>query len=107
MGARSGASGDQTLRYTQRLPGIRCLKESQPLKLRKCLLAWISFVLALASVTSPNAQSQPPRQPEPKFFQDLHWRLIGPFRGGRALVAECGRQTMPVGHGIRSSTRKK
>src|ERR1700736_420458 len=23
---------------------------------------------------------------DPAFFQDLHWRLIGPFRGGRVLA---------------------
>ena len=23
---------------------------------------------------------------DPSLFQDLHWRLIGPFRGGRVLA---------------------
>ena len=25
-------------------------------------------------------------QVDPSLFQDLHWRLIGPFRGGRVLT---------------------
>src|SRR5512138_2310679 len=24
---------------------------------------------------------------DPSMFQDLHWRLVGPFRGGRSLTA--------------------
>ena len=27
-----------------------------------------------------------PKQIDPKLFQELHWRSIGPFRGGRVLA---------------------
>lgn len=33
-------------------------------------------------VAGPDA----PKQIDPKLFQELHWRSIGPFRGGRALA---------------------
>ncbi len=62
---------------------------------------------------------------DPALFQDLHWRLLGPFRGGRVLAvsrrprasrsistsaastAGCGRRATPAGPGIRSSTASR
>src|SRR5437867_8924861 len=43
------------------------------------LRCFIAAVLLLA--TSPAKA-----QFSPELFQDLHWRLIGPFRGGRVLA---------------------
>ncbi len=40
-------------------------------------------VLLLASAFFPGSA---PAQVDPSLFQDLHWRLIGPFRGGRVLT---------------------
>ena len=51
--------------------------------------------LLLASFYAPRvtpAQAQSPTQPpqfDPRLYQDLRWRCIGPFRGGRT-VAACG-----------------
>jgi photosystem II stability/assembly factor-like uncharacterized protein len=44
----------------------------------------LSFVvLLLASAFFPGSARA---QVDPSLFQDLHWRLIGPFRGGRVLT---------------------
>jgi photosystem II stability/assembly factor-like uncharacterized protein len=40
-------------------------------------------VLLLASAFYPGSAGA---QVDPSLFQDLHWRLIGPFRGGRVLA---------------------
>src|SRR5437016_8318587 len=32
------------------------------------------------------AGEDPPKQVDQKLFQELRWRLIGPFRGGRVLA---------------------
>src|SRR5947207_14616899 len=37
-------------------------------------------------LTGVFAQSTPPQVPD-KLFQDLSWRMIGPFRGGRTRAA--------------------
>ena len=39
-----------------------------------------------ASRRSPAGQLRPPSPSIRRCFQDLHWRLIGPFRGGRVLA---------------------
>jgi photosystem II stability/assembly factor-like uncharacterized protein len=41
------------------------------------------FAALLAGSAAANAASV-----DPSLFQDLHWRLVGPFRGGRVLAVE-------------------
>jgi len=55
------------------------------LKLRKLARASMCCILALIAAAVLRAQTERPKQPEPNFFHDLRWRLIGPFRGGRTL----------------------
>src|SRR6266487_7127117 len=42
-------------------------------------------LLALAA-TALFAQPLPPAHVDPTLFQELRWRLLGPFRGGRVLA---------------------
>src|SRR5260370_1480388 len=59
----------------------RCVKVlSRPVY--STLLVCISIVIAALSL---NAQQNAP-QIDPKTYGGLKWRLIGPFRGGRALA---------------------
>jgi photosystem II stability/assembly factor-like uncharacterized protein len=48
----------------------------------------IAAVLAVASALAASgaAQTPGPASVDPAHFQDLRWRLIGPFRGGRVLA---------------------
>ena len=56
------------------------------MKLRHLVLAHVSlFFLAVVSVRLVAAPDTP-KQIDPKLFQELRWRSIGPFRGGRALA---------------------
>ncbi len=50
---------------------------------RKLTLALFAAILFGLSLPSTSAQSVP----SPELFGGLKWRLIGPFRGGRAVVA--------------------
>jgi photosystem II stability/assembly factor-like uncharacterized protein len=43
----------------------------------------LSWILLAALCLSPLAQAQPY---DPAMYQDLHWRMIGPFRGGRSVA---------------------
>lgn len=53
---------------------------------RSCLAVSVSMgVLALACASTAQAQTAP-SQVNPSLFQALHWRGIGPYRGGRALA---------------------
>ncbi len=47
---------------------------------RRPVLIFLTFVGALFSASRASAQ-----QFDPSMFQDLHWRSIGPFRGGRTV----------------------
>jgi photosystem II stability/assembly factor-like uncharacterized protein len=53
---------------------FRALTEGNPMLLSRA-------VLALGCVATFSAQAA-----DPALFQDLHWRLVGPFRGGRTLA---------------------
>ncbi len=46
----------------------------------KTLLIWISLLFLVSGI--PEAYAQ--QVPDPKIYDALEWRLIGPFRGGRA-----------------------
>ncbi|HLY04733.1 MAG TPA: hypothetical protein VKR31_03200 [Rhizomicrobium sp.] len=52
-----------------------------PLRLIAC-----AATLALLSVSVIAEGAQPPSQVDPALFKALHWRGIGPYRGGRALA---------------------
>ena len=45
---------------------------------RSLLLLSIAVLSVLIPVSTPRAQ-----QVDPNFYSGLHWRMIGPFRGGR------------------------
>ena len=56
------------------------------MKLRHIVFAHMSlFFLAVVSVRLVAAPDTP-KQFDPKLFQELRWRSIGPFRGGRVLA---------------------
>jgi photosystem II stability/assembly factor-like uncharacterized protein len=46
----------------------------------------LAAVVVLAATTPSIAAAAPAAAVDPALFQDLHWRLIGPFRGGRVLA---------------------
>jgi photosystem II stability/assembly factor-like uncharacterized protein len=50
-----------------------------------CLPIVIASALGVLPIWQAQAQSTPPHLDD-KFFQELHWRSIGPHRGGRALA---------------------
>jgi photosystem II stability/assembly factor-like uncharacterized protein len=56
------------------------------LKLRNIVPAFLCFLISLASCTSLIAGPDAAKQIDPKLFQELRWRSIGPFRGGRVLA---------------------
>src|SRR5258708_10516937 len=42
----------------------------------------------LAAAAAPNSEDESePAKPEEKAFKGMHYRMIGPFRGGRSLTA--------------------
>src|SRR5262249_47815944 len=56
-------------------PGIATSRPESPMR-------WIRFAAPLLFLAAPSLAAPIP----PALFQDLHWRLIGPFRGGRVLA---------------------
>ena len=56
------------------------------MKLRNIVPAFLCFLILLASCTPMIAGPDTPKQVDPKLFQELRWRSIGPFRGGRVLA---------------------
>jgi photosystem II stability/assembly factor-like uncharacterized protein len=44
------------------------------------------FVVVVALALSAGAQPSGPAHVDPGHFQELRWRLVGPFRGGRVLA---------------------
>jgi len=58
--------------------------------LRRLLLPMLLLTaLSAHSATPPGVVASPPPTVDPSLFQELRWRLLGPFRGGRTL-AVCG-----------------
>ena len=51
-------------------------------------MCFSSGVVLLLAATFANAQTPPTTAPYPEFYGDLHWRQLGPFRGGWATVVE-------------------
>ncbi|PYX20013.1 MAG: glycoside hydrolase, partial [Acidobacteria bacterium] len=51
-------------------------------------------IVCIISLISISATLAPAQQFDPKLYQELRWRLIGPFRGGRS-VAISGIQSQP------------
>jgi len=56
------------------------------LKLRRVVPAVVSLLLFTGASVRLLAGPDTPKQFDQKLFQELHWRLIGPFRGGRVLA---------------------
>ncbi len=49
------------------------------------LLALLALGCVVATALRSSASPKDPRSSDPKFFQNLHWRSIGPSRAGRVL----------------------
>src|SRR5262245_60512590 len=63
-------------------PKVTVLYNAWPMhKPRFLARTLVSFALALASVLPFRASAQ---QVDPNLYSGLHWRMIGPFRGGRS-----------------------
>src|SRR5258707_14425671 len=79
------------LRYTQQsLYKVDFCRETSIVKLHRLALALAAF-LSLLFMSAlvfgwPDAQ----KQYDPRLFQELQWRLIGPSRGGRKLGGGLG-----------------
>ena len=56
------------------------------MKLRRVVPAVVSLLLFTGASVRLLAGPDTPKQFDQKLFQELHWRLIGPFRGGRVLA---------------------
>ena len=56
------------------------------MNLRRFAPALLSILFAACAAVRLFAAPDTPKQIDPKLFQELQWRLIGPFRGGRALA---------------------
>src|ERR1700751_1931555 len=50
------------------------------------LCATILSAIALSAAVSPAAGAAVAAAVDPSLLAGLHWRLVGPFRGGRALT---------------------
>ncbi len=55
------------------------------MKLRRLALAILAVLFPLCASLRLLAGPDAPKLLDPKLFQELRWRLIGPFRGGRTL----------------------
>jgi photosystem II stability/assembly factor-like uncharacterized protein len=53
---------------------------------RSIAIALFSSLLVLAASARLTARPDEGKRVDPKLFQELRWRLIGPFRGGRTLA---------------------
>ena len=56
------------------------------MKLRHVVPFFVSLLLLAGASVRLMASSDAPKQIDPKLFQELRWRSIGPFRGGRVLA---------------------
>jgi photosystem II stability/assembly factor-like uncharacterized protein len=61
-------------------------RETSVVKLCRLSLAVAAFLLLLFPSVRLFAGTDAPKQYDPKLFQELRWRLIGPPRGGRTLA---------------------
>jgi photosystem II stability/assembly factor-like uncharacterized protein len=68
--------------------------ETSDVRLRRFVLAFLSLLFVLGAAVRLFAGPDATKQYDPKLFQDLRWRLIGPSRGGRTL-AVAGIQGQP------------
>jgi len=62
-------------------------QENSDVKLRLFVPASLSVLFVLGALVQVFAAPDAPKQFDPKLFQELRWRLIGPFRGGRTVAA--------------------
>ncbi len=75
------------LGYTQHSLGkLTPCQELQNVKPRRIAIAVVSFLLVLCASVRLFAGPEAPKQFDPKLFQELRWRLIGPSRAGRTLA---------------------
>src|SRR5258708_28874800 len=76
------------LGYTQQsLRMLALCQETSDVKLRCVTLVFLSILFVFCARVRGLAGPEAPKQYDPKLFQELRWRLIGPPRGGRVLAA--------------------
>src|SRR5260370_11594681 len=66
-------------------------QETSDVKLRCVTLVFLSILFVFCARVRVLAGPEAPKQYDPKLFQELRWRLIGPPRGGRVLAVTGGR----------------
>ncbi len=75
------------LRYTQQsFEKLAFYQETPDVKPRRFTFAFLSFLFVLGASVRLFAGPDAPKQFDPRLFQELRWRLVGPPRGGRALA---------------------
>jgi len=75
------------VRYTQQsFEDAGSYRETSDVKLHHFALAFLSLLFLADASVRLLAGADAPKQYDPKLFQDLRWRLIGPSRGGRTLA---------------------
>jgi photosystem II stability/assembly factor-like uncharacterized protein len=73
--------------YTQRFVGQLTVRlENSTVTGRRFALAFVSLLFGLLASAQLFGRPDTAKQVDPKLFQELRWRLIGPFRGGRTLA---------------------
>src|SRR5260370_25655003 len=76
------------LGYTQQsLRMLALCQETSDVKLRCVTLVFLSILFVFCARVRVLAGPEAPKQYDPKLFQELRWRLIGPPLGGRVLAA--------------------
>jgi photosystem II stability/assembly factor-like uncharacterized protein len=63
-----------------------CGEETYPVKSIRGFFMLLPAIARVLGAVSVWASSETPQAFAPKWFQELRWRSIGPFRGGRALA---------------------
>ncbi len=75
------------LRYTQQsFKKLVFRQETLDVKPRRFVHAFLYLLFVLSAPVRLFAGPDAPKQFDPKLFQELRWRSIGPPRGGRALA---------------------
>ncbi len=76
----AGAATDAAVRELEQIGALRdtwaTLKQGGPVRLHSLVLLFLGISTVLGAQAAV----------DPSLYQDLHWRLIGPFRGGRVLA---------------------
>src|SRR5260370_5569526 len=87
LGSKEPGGFVMRLGYTQQsLRMLALCQETSDVKLRCVTLVFLSILFVFCARVRVLAGPEAPKQYDPKLFQALRWRLIGPPRGGRGLA---------------------